>query len=136
MTDNISLDQSIEPSTKIILDQYPFLSYGKYLDQYYIGIIQNADNLMVSMYRYDRIPEKKDRQKFLDLGHKWWWQSNRKIPIDMFLKNDFSLFRPYMNHFSSKEYQHIYGPSVSLQEINTKRIKRRQIVLVREVPKN
>ena len=28
----------------------------------------------------------KKRMKFLELGDVWWWESNRQIPIHLFLK--------------------------------------------------
>ena len=33
-----------------IVEKYPFLSYGKMLGEEYLGIIQNSDNQMLSMY--------------------------------------------------------------------------------------
>jgi len=67
------------------------------------------------------------KKHFLILGEEWWWGSNRQIPINIFLKDRWKLFKPTL--FVNKDFELVAGPSVSLQDIITKRIKRRQISL-------
>ena len=113
-------------------EKFPFLTYGKYLEKEYLGIIQNSDNHLVSLYTYNSIPNEKLRQFFLNCGEIWWWESNRQIPINLFMRKKFEVFRPFLKTFIRKDFTIIFGPTVSLQEIITKRIKRRTIQLVKK----
>jgi hypothetical protein len=51
----------------------------------------------------------------------------------LFLKERFLPFRPYLKHFSRKDFNLEAGPVVSLQEIIARRVRKRQITLVRRV---
>lgn len=117
-----------------ILNRFPFLSYGTMLDQHYLGIIQNSDNQLLSMYVLDSIPTDELRREFIQCGDTWWWQSNRQVPINILLKDRMRVFRPYLKHFSRKDFALISGPSVSLQETIARRVRRRQVQLVRKMP--
>ena len=112
-------------------ERFPFLSFGKYVDREYVGIVQNCDNTLLSMYVYNHIQDVELKKLFLRLGDNWWFESNRTIPINIFLKDSFKIFQPYLKTFARKEWDHIAGPMTSLSEIMTKRIKRRQISLVK-----
>lgn len=114
-----------------ILESFPFLSYGCLQDIHYLGIIQNSDNQLLSMYVLDLIPDEDLRKGFLELGERWWWESNRQIPINIFLGLDFRPFRPFLKHFSRKDFNLIAGPAVSLQETIARRVRKRQVTLVR-----
>jgi hypothetical protein len=114
-----------------ILEKFPFLSYGVLLDTPYLGIIQNSDSQLLSMYVLDSIPDEGLRRLFLKCGEEWWWGSNRLIPINIFLKERFRPFRPYLKHFSRKDFDLQAGPSVSLQETIARRVRKRQVTLVR-----
>ncbi len=126
MTKDFELDNL---QTKL-QDRFPFLSFGRYVDREYAGIIQNCDNTIVSMYVYNNIQDVEMKKLFLRLGDNWWNESNRTIPINIFLKETFRVFQPYLKTFARKEWEHLAGPMTSLSEIMTKRIKRRQISLV------
>ena len=121
----------MEPNIEKVLLSFPFLSFGKLQDKNYLGIIQNSDNQLLSMYVLDLIPEESLRLAFLQLGEDWWWGSNRMVPINIFHKENFRPFRPYLKHFSRKDFNLISGPSVSLQETIARRVRRRQVTLVR-----
>lgn len=114
-----------------VLENFPFLSYGRLQDNHYLGIIQNSDNQLLSMYILDLIPDEELRKDFLRCGDSWWWESNRMIPINIFHKERFRAFRPYLKHFSRKDFDLIAGPSVSLQETIARRVRKRQVTLVR-----
>ena len=79
------------------------------------------------------IVNEEERKNFLELGEVWWWESNRKIPINIFLKKEMQAFKPYIKTFSSKDVEIVFGPSVNLSDIAEKRIKRKSIQLVRSV---
>ena len=49
------------------------------------GIVQNQDNQVISFYDYGRIMSPQDKMKFFKLGEIWWFESNRKIPINIFI---------------------------------------------------
>ena len=121
----------IDEKIQQILERFPFLSYGRLQDTHYLGIIQNSDNQLLSMYVLDAIPDEKLRVLFLKLGSDWWWESNRSIPINIFLGQSFKCFRPYLKHFSRKDFDLMAGPSVSLQETIARRVRKRQVTLVR-----
>lgn len=117
---------------KTVLDTFPFLSYGCLQDTHYLGIIQNSDNQLLSMYVLDLIPDERLRAEFLRFGEAWWWGSNRMVPINIFTKDArFKQFRPYLKHFARKDFELIAGPAVSLQETIARRVRKRQVTLVR-----
>ena len=117
-----------------ILRNYPFLTYGTVKDTEYIGIVAKADNQFVSMCMIDLISTADDRKEFLQFGNDWWWGSNRKIPINVFIKDDsFKKYRECLRMFSAKDFTHVEGPMVSLAESINRRIRKRQITLVRKM---
>lgn len=123
----------MEDSIKHLLDQYPFLSYVTYGGNDYIGIIQNSDELITTIYDYALLKGLDQKSRYLDLADQWWWESNRLVPINVFLKQDWIEFRFCLKTFNSKDVQIQHGPYVSLKEIAQKRSKRRSITLVRRV---
>lgn len=120
------------PLAEETFEQYPFLSLVTYGGQEYVGIIQNQDDSFLSMYDYSKI-DSKIKPLFLELGDVWWWESNRTIPINLFLKNDFTPFSKYLITFNIKDTEVVRGPSVSIAELAKKRSKRRNIQLVKKV---
>jgi len=111
--------------------KFPFLSLIRKGDLEYVGIISNQDNQVTSFYDYGRIMMPQDKMKFLKLGETWWWESNRKIPINIFLKGSFSYFKSTLVSLTTKDIEVVHGPCVRLDEISKKRIKRRTIQLMR-----
>ena len=124
---------SMEDSYKILLDQYPFISYITYGGNDYIGIIQNSDEIITSIYDYAALRTLAQKTRFLELADQWWWESNRLVPINVFLKADWVEFRICLKTFNSKDVSIQHGPYISLKEIASKRSKRRSITLIRKV---
>ena len=114
-----------------LLDKYPFLTVVEYAGNEYLGIIQNIDNHVASMYVYDRLNETTEKAKFLELGEEWWWETNRKLPINIALLNRWN-FQYCVQSFNVKQMDVIAGPEVRLSNSITKRIKRRSINLVKK----
>ena len=98
----------------------------------FVGIVQNQDTNVISFYDYGRLMSPQDKMKFLKYGEIWWYESNRKIPINIFLKGDFSYFRTTLVTLNAKDIQIVHGPTVRLSDISKKRVKRRTIQLVRK----
>ena len=112
---------------------YPFVSCIKSNDIEYVGIVINFDNFVTSIYDISVIKSDDEKRIFLELGESWWWESNRKIPINIFLKAEMQPFRYSIKTFNSKDITLVFGPTVNLSEIAEKRIKRKSIQLVRTV---
>ena len=73
------------------------------------------------------------KRVFLDLANIWWWESNRTIPINIFLKGDWDQFRPYVRTFTNRDLVILHGPVCSLAEMSRRRSKRKSITLVRRL---
>ena len=118
---------------KQLLDQYPYLTLLTYGGNEYVGIIQNADEQITTIYDYAGLKTAEQKVLFLSLGDTWWWESNRIIPINVFLKSEWSVFKFCIKTMNSKDVEIKVGPQVSLKEMAMKRSKRRSITLVRKV---
>lgn len=123
----------MEQNIKDLLDQYPFLSFLTYGGNDYVGIIQNSDELITTIYDFAALRTTVQKIKFVELAEQWWWESNRLVPINVYLKQDWLQFRVCLKTFNSKDVIIEHGPYVSLREIANKRSKRRSITLVRKV---
>ncbi len=117
---------------KTLRDKFPFLSLIRKGDMEFVGIVQNQDNHVISFYDYGRIMSPQDKMKFLKYGEIWWYESNRKIPINIFIKREFKYFRTTLVSLNSKDIEIVHGPTLRLSDIAKKRIKRRTIQLVRK----
>lgn len=112
---------------------HPFITICTYSGNDYVGIIQNRDDVVTTLYDYGAIVESENKNKFLELGEVWWWESNRSIPINLFLKEEWAIFRPYLKTFSNKNLVILHGPVVSITELYKRRSKRRSITLVKKL---
>jgi uncharacterized protein YqgQ len=122
-----------EPDYQQLLKKYPFLTYLIYGGNEYIGVIQNLDEVITTIYDYGALRTLDQKQQCLELAETWWWESNRLIPINVFLKAEWSPFRTVVKTMNSKDVEIKFGPQVSLKEIAAKRSKRRSITLVRKL---
>jgi hypothetical protein len=114
-----------------LLDEYPFLTVIEYAGKEYLGIVQNIDSHVASVYIYERLANTNERVKFLQLGEEWWWETNRKLPINIALINRWNFAHCVMS-FNVKQLEIVAGPEVRLSNSITKRIKRRSINLVKK----
>ena len=120
-------------SLEELLEEYPFLSYIKYTHQDYIGVIQNFDGDVVSMYAFNKLRTEEDKRAFLEAADIWWWESNRLIPINIFLKNSWDRFRYSQVTLTTKDIKDQQGHMVCLSNLAAKRTKRRVVQLVRKL---
>jgi hypothetical protein len=118
--------------TENLQENFPFISVITHVSQEYVGIIINQDAAITSLYDYASIKTELEKAKFLELGEAWWWESNRQIPINIFLAREIFEFRYAIKNFSTKDVRLVLGPCTSLNDIITKRIKRKSITLVRK----
>lgn len=112
---------------------HPFITVCSYASQDYVGIVQNRDDVVTTIYDYGAIVDPSIKQKFLELGEIWWWESNRLVPINMFLKDEWQIFKPYLRTFVNKSLVILHGPVCSINELNKRRSKRRSITLVKRI---
>jgi len=117
---------------KDIETKFPFLSIVQYGGNEYVGIINNQDNYVTSMYVYTDLSTDESRQAFLDLGEAWWFESNRTIPISIFLPKEFPAFRHCLMTMNTKDVKVTLGPVVNLGNLAVKRVKRKSVQLVRK----
>ena len=117
---------------KTLRDKFPFLSLIRKGDMEFVGIVQNQDSSVISFYDYGRIMQPSDKMRYLKCGEIWWYESNRKLPINIFLKGEFKYFRTTLVTLNNKDVEIVEGPTVKLSEISKKRVKRRTIQLVRK----
>jgi hypothetical protein len=115
-------------------EKYPFITLCVYSSQEYVGIIQNRDDAITTIYDFGSIVNLEAKQLFLELANVWWWESNRSIPINIFLKKEWEPFRIYIRTFANKDLEILHGPICSLAELARKKSKRKSITLVRRMP--
>ena len=116
-----------------IQSNYPFLTLIKVGKEEYLGIVQNCDQRLISLYNYAVMPQEA-QAIFLEYGRAWWWESNRKLPINIFIGSDFEMFRNFLLSFSIKETEILFGPTVQLSDLTqSKRVRRKTVQLVRRV---
>ena len=119
--------------TTNLQENFPFISIITHVDQEYVGIIINQDAQITSIYDYSSIHTDEEKTRFLELGEAWWWESNRQIPINIFLSKEIIEFKYVIKNFSTKDVKVLLGPCTSLNDIIVKRVKRKSITLVRKI---
>jgi len=122
--------------TKDIQNNFPFISVVVYGGQEYVGIIVNQDQFVTSMYVYTDLRTVEQKKRLLDLGEVWWWESNRMIPINIFLRREMEEFKYCLITMNSKDVKITMGPCVNLNNLTIKRVKRKNVQLVRKNKKS
>jgi hypothetical protein len=116
-----------------LADKYPFITLCVYASTEYVGIIQNKDDAITTIYDFGSIQDTDLKREFLELANVWWWESNRSIPINIFLKSEWDPFKVYLKTFVNKDLEILHGPVCSLVDMARKKSKRKSITLVRRV---
>jgi hypothetical protein len=114
-----------------LTEKYPFMSLCVYANVEYVGVVQNRDDSITTIYDFGNIQDIDLKHMFLELANIWWWESNRSVPINIFLKSEWDPFRPYRRTFVNKDLEILCGPVCSLSDISRRKSKRRSITLVR-----
>jgi len=120
---------------KDIKENYPFLSVVTYGGNEYVGIIVNQDQYVTTMYVVTDLRTPNEKQLMLELGDIWWWESNRMIPINIFLRKEMETFKYCLMTMNSKDVKITLGPCINLNNLTIKRVKRKSVQLVKK-PKN
>ena len=116
-----------------LAEKYPFITLCVYATTEYVGIIQNRDNAITTIYDFGSISDLENKKRFLELANVWWWESNRSVPINIFLKGEWDPFKSSIRTFANKDLEIIHGPVCSLSEMARKKSKRKSITLVRRI---
>ena len=116
-----------------LTEKYPFITLCVYANNEYVGVVQNRDDTVTTIYDFGSVIAQQDKLEFLELASTWWWESNRSIPINIFLRRDWDKFRPTLRTFVNKDLEILHGPTCSLLDIARKKSKRKSITLVRRL---
>jgi hypothetical protein len=110
----------------------PFISVLLYGEEEYVGLVINQDQYVTSFYDLNSIKTPDEKTLFLEQGEIWWWESNRQVPINIFLKNEVQPFKYAIKTFNSKDVKILLGPVVNILSLSIKRVKRKSVQLVRK----
>jgi len=116
-----------------LTEKYPFITLCGYANQEYVGVVQNRDEIVTTIYDFGSVIDQADKILFLELASSWWWESNRSIPINIFLRKEWDQFRVTLRTFANKDLEILHGPICSLMDIARKKSKRKSITLVRRL---
>jgi hypothetical protein len=116
---------------KEIEEQFPYVSVVAYGGAEYVGVISNQDQYVTTMFIYTLLKNDSDKRLLLDLGEIWWWESNRMIPINTFLRKEIEQIKYCMITMNSKDVKLVIGPCVNVNDLAMKRVKRKSVQLVK-----
>ena len=116
-----------------LTEKYPFITLCLYAGIEYVGIIQNQDDAITTIYDFGDVSDPELKKLFIELANDWWWESNHSIPINIYLKAEWTPFKPYLRTFANKDLEILHGPVCSLSDISRRKSKRKSITLVRKI---
>jgi len=116
---------------KNIEKNFPFISVVAYGGNEYVGIIVNQDSTVTTMYVYTKLRTEEHKKLLLELGEVWWWESNRMIPINIFLRKEIGTLSYSLMTMNSKDVKVSVGPCVNLNNLTIKRVKRKSVQVMR-----
>ena len=116
-----------------IRKKFPFMALMQVGAFEYVGIIANQNQQVTSLYDYSKLRSEEEKKEFLEAGETWRNESNRLIPINIFLHQDMKRFKHALVSHNTKEVNIVSGHVVNLGNLRTRRVKRRTLTLVRRV---
>ena len=116
---------------KDIEQKFPYLSVVAYGGNEYIGVIVNQDTAVTTMYVYTKLRSEEHKELLIELGEIWWWESNRMIPINIFLRKEIAQLNYAMITMNSRDVKVVIGPCVNLNNLTIKRVKRKSVQVMR-----
>jgi len=120
---------------KDIEEKYPFITIIQYGGKEFVGIVVNQDQNITTLLEYSLLRNIQDKKLLVDLGEIWWMESNRMIPITIFLKEDIDPLKYALRNLNTKDVNVILGPTVNLTNLHAKRVKRKSIQMIRKAKK-
>ena len=102
---------------KDILTEFPFINVIEYNGDELVGIIQNSDEKIISFYDFNSIKTSELKEIFLKYCDEWWFESNRMLPINIFIGKEMSNFKHCLRTYTTKEVTILHGPITSLNNI-------------------
>ena len=76
-----------------LAEKYPFITLCVYANEEYVGIVQNRDDAITTIYDFGAVQGHQQKMDFLELANTWWWESNHSIPINIFLRTEWDPFK-------------------------------------------
>jgi hypothetical protein len=116
-----------------LTEKYPFITLCMCANAEYVGVVQNRDDVVTTIYDFGAVTDQNSKLLFIELASTWWWESNRSIPINVFLRGDWAPFRYTLRTFVNKDLEILHGPACSLLDIVRRKGKRKSITLVRRM---
>lgn len=107
---------------------YPFVTVIEHDGMIYYGIIKIKSKQYTTIYCFHKM-DISEQSELVELANSWWLQSNRTIPICLFIREEMEKFEEYTMRFNTDSIKFISGPIISLSDLPTKRIKRRNVAL-------
>ena len=113
-------------------EKYPFLTGLEFNNTEYVGIVQNRDQHIISFYDIEKCRNNDEKRLMLEHADLWWWESNRMLPINIFLRKEMAYFKHIQRTMNSKDVKVTHGPTVNLNKLTVKRIKRKSVQLLKK----
>ena len=121
------------PDYEEILSNFPFLSVIRCGNREYVGVIQNEDLAVTSLYSIEHIKTEIEKKEFIKLATEWWWETNRQLPINIVIGSRFDRFEYCLMTFSNKNLEIVSGPTVRLRDLLKTKSKKKNIQLVKRM---
>ena len=100
-------------------------------DDWKCGVVQNETARFIALYDLSKIRNEDAMRRFLAMADDWWWNSNRRLPIQSYIGPQFDEFQNALINIPKKGLDcDPIGPVFSLSELYIKRIKKRRVDLV------
>ena len=106
-----------------------YVTYGVFDSREIVGIVKIKTKQFITLYDFSKIKNPADKKELLSFAAIWWSQSNRTIPISIFIKNDIEKFEAFTTRIDTDAFELLHGPLVAISDIPRKRIKRRNVAL-------
>jgi len=124
------LDKETSEQIEQTREKYPFLTFLISEGNVRMGIVQNASPRIITFYDIEQIEAEADRNYIIELGDRWWWESNQNVPVNIFIGSEFDKFKDVLVGVSRKSLKDMVGPCFSLHEKYIKRMKKKKIQIL------
>lgn len=117
---------------KDIEKNFPFINVVYYGGKEFVGVVISQDNTITSMYDFNSLKNDNDKKLLIKLAEIWWWESNRMLPINIFLRKEIEPLNYAIMIMNTKDVKISMGPTVNLNNLVIKRAKRKSVQLVKK----